>query len=599
MRLALRSALLTLALYLAVIGGVAVWMEYSLRVVAQGMMASTARLIGREMAAAIEALPGSMLPTDPATRRRLEKMVGEITDRSEVVASMTVVDASGRVLASDDPEQKKQRLAPVAEVFGERPSAELEQANNTYAHDGRYRVLIPIELKGRTTGYLRVALRSRHIADLYSGAQHQLFLIAIIGLGGVAVLALLLHLQLYQRGTALARVLEHALEGQSVRTPLPRDEFAHAFEAAGRLGRELQAARHIGTRASQRLDVLAEIMNVGVVLLGAKQELEFANPRALQLFGCGSDAELMDCWRRLALAPEGGAAATRDEPSCAWHFDVEVPQRGQTHLLRIDLYPLEEEPYSGYLALVRDRRALSSLETDLLLATQLRTLSRLYLASAHELKAPLNAMGMNIDLLEGTIEPAADSEHPGVRESRLRYLRVLKQELARLDRSLRMLMTSAAQPSNVAQKFDLRDLIGEIAALLGAQVKHQRVELAVDTPEQPVLFTGHRDRLKQAFLNVAINALEAMPSGGKLGIALQRSDGRAEIAVRDSGPGISPEVLAKIGEMHFTTKESGTGVGLYVTRSVVESAGGSVHIETQAGQGTCFQISLPVPEGEA
>jgi signal transduction histidine kinase len=100
--------------------------------------------------------------------------------------------------------------------------------------------------------------------------------------------------------------------------------------------------------------------------------------------------------------------------------------------------------------------------------------------------------------------------------------------------------------------------------------------------------------LKQAVLNIATNALEAMPNGGRMDMALDAEDGHAALAIRDNGPGIAPEVLSKMYGMYFTTKRGGTGIGLYVTRSVVESHGGDIHVESRRGEGTCFTVNLPL-----
>jgi two-component system sensor histidine kinase HydH len=102
-----------------------------------------------------------------------------------------------------------------------------------------------------------------------------------------------------------------------------------------------------------------------------------------------------------------------------------------------------------------------------------------------------------------------------------------------------------------------------------------------------------RDALNQALINLGINALEAMPEGGRLDLALNHLDSRAVITIRDSGPGIPPEHRDKIFTMHFTTKASGSGIGLYVARSVIESNGGELHLHSELGQGTRFEIDLP------
>jgi signal transduction histidine kinase len=134
----------------------------------------------------------------------------------------------------------------------------------------------------------------------------------------------------------------------------------------------------------------------------------------------------------------------------------------------------------------------------------------------------------------------------------------------------------------------------DLNTLLAPQAKQQRVTLEVQLPEREIQVIGQRDRLKQALLNIATNALEAMPEGGKLAMALDTVNGHARIAIRDNGPGIAPESLAKIYGMYFTTKTGGTGIGLYVARSVVESHGGNIEVDTQPGMGTCFTVSLPL-----
>ena len=112
-------------------------------------------------------------------------------------------------------------------------------------------------------------------------------------------------------------------------------------------------------------------------------------------------------------------------------------------------------------------------------------------------------------------------------------------------------------------------------------------------PDEPVTMVGWADRLKQAMLNILINALEAMPDGGELTMSLERQNGDARITVRDTGPGIPPELLDTIYQMHFTTKNGGTGVGLYVARSVVQAHGGQIEVRSAAGDGTSFILILP------
>jgi len=99
--------------------------------------------------------------------------------------------------------------------------------------------------------------------------------------------------------------------------------------------------------------------------------------------------------------------------------------------------------------------------------------------------------------------------------------------------------------------------------------------------------------MKQALTNIGINALEAMPDGGELELRLEGVDSKAIITIADTGPGIPPDLMNKIFAMHFTTKKSGSGIGLYVARAVVESSGGELQVSSEAGRGAAFRIELP------
>jgi signal transduction histidine kinase len=119
------------------------------------------------------------------------------------------------------------------------------------------------------------------------------------------------------------------------------------------------------------------------------------------------------------------------------------------------------------------------------------------------------------------------------------------------------------------------------------------VRLVTDLPAEPVIVAGHRDHLKQAMLNVAINGLEVLDEGGTLELTLRGEGESAALAVRDTGPGIPPDLVQRIFDMHFTTKNSGTGIGLYVARSVIESEGGELDVADTGPDGTTFVVRLP------
>jgi signal transduction histidine kinase len=387
-----------------------------------------------------------------------------------------------------------------------------------------------------------------------------------------------------------ARALASAVRGETAAIP-EQDEFSPALAVAREVGRELSEARGEVAQGQQRMMSVVKALDIGALVLEPDVGLAFANARAAELLGCADPADLARRWDkefrpRIARIPQQTATAV------GRRVELELSTGGAAPRVKLEFYQLGAESCEGFLILVKSAESLEALESELGLAMQMRGLTRFYAAFVHDLKAPLNAMVMTLELLKLTVQ-GGDAEDPTL-QKQLKYVGVLNQEIRRLDRQLGSLSSHTAPPNLQRQELDLSGLLRDLESLLAPQAKHQRVAVSITTPDHPVTLVAHADRLKQAMLNILINALEAMPSGGALSIGLDRLDHAARIVVRDDGPGIPPEVLAAIYDMHFTTKSGGTGVGLYVARSVVQSHGGTIEVSSVPGQGTTFTVALPL-----
>jgi signal transduction histidine kinase len=144
------------------------------------------------------------------------------------------------------------------------------------------------------------------------------------------------------------------------------------------------------------------------------------------------------------------------------------------------------------------------------------------------------------------------------------------------------------------ERFDLTGSLADLMALLTPQAKKQGVEVETRLPDEPLPMRGYPDRLRQAFLNVAVNALEAMPNGGRLTLEARREGKRARVALRDTGPGIAPEALPRLYDAEFSTKNGGSGIGLHVARALVELHGGEIEIASALGRGTDVEVTVPL-----
>lgn len=591
MRLGAKSMLLMAVGYCLLIGAFAVGIDRWLRTFENTVALQTASLLAREMAAILsERTYGALQVPDEQSQALLRQRVQDLALLSEVASSISVVDAAGRVVASDR-WPFGQEVPKPAVVFASGWKVEPRRvAAPRFLQGSDYVVDVPMIDKGALVGYVEVEFHSDKVATLFGSARRRLLEAALGGLVGVVLLGGILQFQIARRAAVIADTLEHAMQEppQPQQALLRKDEFARVLKAAGRVKQAISDARRETSRLEESFSTLAQAFKMGVLLLRQNQDPDFANPRALELLGVKSMAELKAGWPGLQ-APLTQMLASLGQPGASASRDVELAGGRK---LRVEPYRLGGDDCDEFLVLLNDPDVLDSLETDIRLANQLQGMARVYRTVAHELRAPLSAMMIHLDLLresltlDGTTEADKQTQH--------RYVVVLREELERLNRSLSETLTQTLPSADARDKFDLRQALGELGTLLAPQARRQGVELRTSMPDEPVLLVGHRDRLKQSFLNIAVNALEAMPQGGTLGLEMCVEGSRVKVSIEDNGRGIPKDVLARIYERDFTTKGSGSGIGLYVARTLVEMHGGEIRTESHEGRGTRVEAVLPI-----
>jgi signal transduction histidine kinase len=246
---------------------------------------------------------------------------------------------------------------------------------------------------------------------------------------------------------------------------------------------------------------------------------------------------------------------------------------------------------------------------------KLVALGRLTTGVAHEVKNPLNAMTIHLELLrqkltadagrprrpaatllqeEGGGAAVAAAEPPVDLSGALRHAAVIGDEIKRLDQVLQGFMKFTRPEELKMQAVEVRELIAEVSQLVEAEARKTGVRIVVECPADVPPINVDSAMMRQALLNLAINACQAMPDGGTLRIASARArDGRVLITVSDTGVGIKPEDLNRIFDLYFTTKERGSGIGLSLVYRIIQMHDGEVEVESAPGRGTTFKLVLP------
>lgn len=240
-----------------------------------------------------------------------------------------------------------------------------------------------------------------------------------------------------------------------------------------------------------------------------------------------------------------------------------------------------------YEAEQEQRRLLEQSQAQLVQSEKLAATGRLAASLAHEINNPFQAIHNSLQImLNFSLEPEEQRE----------YLQTAEEEVERLIDLTDRILDFARRPQRKMELTNLNDVIEKTLALADKYFQHRNIllqrDLAPDLPDTPAA----SDELGQVFLNLVINAVDAMPEGGNLRVSSYLAeDGRRAVTFSDTGCGIPHELLDRIFEPFFSTKEGGTGLGLSVSYSVVERHGGDITVQSVEGQGTTFTVWLPAP----
>jgi signal transduction histidine kinase len=259
--------------------------------------------------------------------------------------------------------------------------------------------------------------------------------------------------------------------------------------------------------------------------------------------------------------------------------------------------PVKRNDEVGQLAttfneMISGLKSKRDLEERLNHAERAAVIGRLTQSVAHEIRNPLNVINLAIDHVSKKYAP----EDAARREKFTQMLSSMKDEIERLKHLVNDLLNYGRPTRFALETVDMRQLIEETLSLLRQQADIQGVAVTIDEASGPASVRGDRERLKSFVSNLAINALQAMPSGGHLTARVARHDGQVEVKISDTGVGISEESLGKIFEPYFSTKQSGFGLGLAVTRKIIEEHHGRIAVESQLQRGTTFTVTLPAAE---
>jgi PAS domain S-box-containing protein len=515
---------------------------------------------------------------------------------SFLVYEVSISDINGTVLISSDASLPGKLLETRTNLAQLVSSSFLEQLRAIYGPPRAYEVSYPFKLgpPGEQVpfGVIRVAaqtglLRSEIAPALRSAAWLALASVAISVL--LAALVSSVSLAPLKRITAQ---LDRISKGEFDQKPLESgDEFGQVSTKISKIGMQLRGVREIFSTLRENLDQVLGGLDDGLLLFSLDGRAVMVSPAAERFLSTPSDLLL---GRRAEDIfppdhPVREALKLRDgefEPVASAEVVLTGPD-SSTRRVGVSVQVITEgETRMGALVTFTDLESRERITTQLQVSERLAQLGRITAGVAHEVKNPLNSMRLWLENLKACLPEGDDLPQQAVR--------VLDNEIDRLDTVVKRFLDFTRPPEMHQEETSLRDLLEEVLAVERPRMDKANVKVearfAAEVP--PVLVD--RQLLKQTLMNLFLNALEAMPGGGRLSVSLERRGEMAGIQIEDTGRGIAPEHSQRIFQLFFTTRPGGSGIGLASAFRTVQLHNGSIDFKSEVGRGTTFRIELPL-----
>ena len=348
----------------------------------------------------------------------------------------------------------------------------------------------------------------------------------------------------------------------------------------------------------ERLEIVLDSMNDGILVSDTDHHLLLTNKtaeRLLPLLRTESSGESL-VWQ--SIADEDVADFVRDSlqhEDSVNEYEFTVSNGDTDRILSITITPLVHAgSIEGNIVLVKDVSEKRAREARLRRAESLASLTTLAAGVAHEIKNPLGSIGIHLQLANKALSGESRVEPESIRQ----YLGVIGEEVERLNRTV-VNFLFAVRPMDVNPvDASLNDVIEDLAEFVRPELEQSGISLELDLAEDLPRLDLDEKYLKQALLNLVKNAIAAMPDGGTLRFVSLLRDDMVVLRICDTGVGMSEEVMNKIFEPYFTTRDNGSGIGLTLVYKIVREHYGDITVSSEEGHGTTFTISLPVPQRE-
>ena len=529
------------------------------------------------------------LGTDRDLNNFLESVVGSWP----MIYDAAIVDSEGNAILHTNPDLIGKRV-PDRPAFQRVEDASFrEQLRLVYNPPTIYDVRMPLQLDGAPFGSIRVGVSTVFLKnELTPRLQHALLFSSTAILFSLVLAAGLSHLALGPL-ERISRSLDSVTAGEAeaiAEHEGGRDEYGMVTQKIANIGRQMRDAKEIFSALKDNVDQIMANLQDGLMLFTGDSHVVLVSASVERFLGRPRRELLGRTVREIFSSDSVFGALVLD----AFKHRRPVVQRemespnGKRVQISVDFIQEEGGTQIGALLTMRDAESVRRIEDEIEMSRRLSASGRLTRGVAHEVKNPINAIVLHLQLLQSKLQQI----DPDTR----RHMDIIGSEIHRLDRVVQILVDFTRPRELHLDETDLRRLLEDVVSLASPDAAQHAVNIVQELPSDPLSVKVDADFLKQAILNVVLNGVQAMPQGGTLSVSARREEEIVITEIQDQGSGIPAEIQDKIFELYFTTKKGGSGIGLAQTYQIMQWHYGSLDFESVTGQGTKFRLRLPLAE---
>jgi signal transduction histidine kinase len=532
----------------------------------------------------LQAVVEETLAADPGLRSLIEAEVGY----SPTIYYVAVTNAGGNVIVHSAPDQIGHRLAPAQDFDSLMQAGLLHQLRVIYGNPQIYEVVLPLDLGGYPLS-VHVGLSTLFVGHQMSPELRRAALLSGLAILFATISAGVLSFRLLRPLETISRGVDSLARGEfPITLHLSRkDEWGILSSKLNLLGERIRGEKAAFIALRENIDQLLSNLTDGMLLFDQQDRLVMSTPAVSRFLGRSLEAsihhpafEIFADDRTLEKFLLGAFQTQRSFP---WQV---VETSGEIPRVAVSIQFVEEDGTRvASLVTLRDASTRAQLEDQLDVTTKLAALGKLTSGVAHEVKNPLNAMVLQLELIKSKLENEGERVKP--------HLDTLSAEIRRLDRVVKTFLDFTRPVELRPAPTDLEGLVHEVFTLAEPQASQNKVRMVFHANGPMPSLRLDRDLMKQALLNLVLNGCQAMATGGELSVTPRALAEHVELEIADQGLGIPPEVRPKLFSLFFTTKPGGTGIGLAMAYRIVQLHNGTIDFSSEVNRGTTFRISLP------